>query len=302
LNSEVSKCQAHGHPLDEFHYPPGLNGSDLLLQNGSGLFHDPAEFQSYLPWELHGDNQSQLHPVTNVANLQSGCTSTSPSSFTQDLATGYAVYGAAYPAVDALEVNQEAGYYLDSVGANNSAMKAGFRTESESGNTNETGGITIGFENDRHEGSLPFQSFASYNGDTMDSQASRHTQDFWAPLMPTSVALSDAHLGAIPILVQPRPESSTATASMASTTHSAHPTLLQNSANGRFLCGQPGCNASFKRLADRARHIRHRHNRTPYFCPIPGCAKSHGNGFSRPDKVTEHLWRVHANLGFTKSS
>jgi len=178
----VSKCQAHGHPLDDFQYPPGFNGSGLLLQNGSGLFDDPAEFQSYLPWKLHGDNQSQLHPVANVANLQSGCASTSFSSFTQDLATGHAVYGTTYPAVDALEVNPEARYYLDSVGANNSTMKAGSRKESEFGNTNGSGGNTIGFENDRHEGSLPFQSFASYNGGTMDSQASRHTQDFCAPL------------------------------------------------------------------------------------------------------------------------
>lgn len=65
-------------------------------------------------------------------------------------------------------------------------------------------------------------------------------------------------------------------------------------------CAQ--CNRTFKRPSDLARHITNVHgvNQAVHLCPIPGCPKSQGTGYSRPDKVTEHLWKKHAALGYVK--
>jgi hypothetical protein len=68
-------------------------------------------------------------------------------------------------------------------------------------------------------------------------------------------------------------------------------------------CSYPTCNKTFKRDADRSRHEYSVHfkNSGLHLCPIVGCPKSYGKGYSRPDKITEHLWKKHANLGFTKA-
>jgi hypothetical protein len=70
-----------------------------------------------------------------------------------------------------------------------------------------------------------------------------------------------------------------------------------------ILCNYPTCVQTFKRDADRSRHEQSVHFKNPglHLCPIAGCPKSYGKGYSRPDKVTEHLWKKHANLGFTKA-
>jgi hypothetical protein len=62
------------------------------------------------------------------------------------------------------------------------------------------------------------------------------------------------------------------------------------------------CTSAFKRDADRIRHENSVHNNAPgaHLCPVVGCAKSHGRGFSRADKVTEHCWKQHGNLGYSK--
>lgn len=69
-----------------------------------------------------------------------------------------------------------------------------------------------------------------------------------------------------------------------------------------FACTQPGCQALFKRDTDRIRHEASKHgiNGMLHFCQIPGCPKSFGAGYTRKDKLTEHMWRKHADLGFTK--
>jgi len=69
----------------------------------------------------------------------------------------------------------------------------------------------------------------------------------------------------------------------------------------RIPCAQ-GCNKTFKRNYERVRHERSAHgiNQALHLCPIMGCPKSHGVGYSRADKVKEHLWKQHANLGYTK--
>jgi hypothetical protein len=69
-----------------------------------------------------------------------------------------------------------------------------------------------------------------------------------------------------------------------------------------FACTQPGCQAMFKRYTDRIRHEASKHgiNGMLYFCQIVGCPKSFGAGYTRKDKLTEHMWKKHANLGYVK--
>ncbi|PQE28408.1 Zinc finger 76 protein [Rutstroemia sp. NJR-2017a BBW] len=57
--------------------------------------------------------------------------------------------------------------------------------------------------------------------------------------------------------------------------------------------------------SDRSRHIASIHQRgsttqTTILCPVPGCRRSRGRGLSRPDKLTEHLRKVH-NIRNTQS-
>lgn len=60
-----------------------------------------------------------------------------------------------------------------------------------------------------------------------------------------------------------------------------------------FACTQPGCQAVFKRDADRIRHEASKHgiNGMLHFCQIVGCPKSLGAGYTRKDKLTEHMWK-----------
>jgi len=62
------------------------------------------------------------------------------------------------------------------------------------------------------------------------------------------------------------------------------------------------CTRTFKQDSDRVRHESSNHgiNRALHLCPVPGCPRSQGGGYSRADKVTEHLWKQHTNLGYTK--
>ncbi|KAL2075191.1 hypothetical protein VTL71DRAFT_133 [Oculimacula yallundae] len=74
--------------------------------------------------------------------------------------------------------------------------------------------------------------------------------------------------------------------------------------NGRSSqCSFPGCFKSFKRVSCRKRHEDTVHLGIPgtNLCPIRGCIKSQGGGWKRADKVTQHLWEKHANLGYTKA-
>jgi hypothetical protein len=72
-----------------------------------------------------------------------------------------------------------------------------------------------------------------------------------------------------------------------------------------YACSNGNCTKVFRRKSDHARHIRAVHgiNRVQYFCHVQGCPKSQGQGrgYSRDDKLTEHLWKKHRNLGYSKS-
>lgn len=68
------------------------------------------------------------------------------------------------------------------------------------------------------------------------------------------------------------------------------------------LCTQFPCPMSFKRHADRIRHEATVHgvNQVLHLCRIPGCSKGQGRGYSRADKLTEHMWKKHGNMGYVK--
>lgn len=74
------------------------------------------------------------------------------------------------------------------------------------------------------------------------------------------------------------------------------------SALTRIPCTHLTCTKTFKRDADRIRHESSLHtaNLGFHLCPVVGCVKSQGAGYCRADKVTEHLWKKHADLGYTK--
>ncbi len=75
--------------------------------------------------------------------------------------------------------------------------------------------------------------------------------------------------------------------------------------NTTFPCTHPSCTKTFRRIGDLKRHLAsvHRNPANPlYFCHIQGCNKSFGQGYTRADKLTEHMWRKHADLGYVKAT
>ncbi|KAJ8070394.1 hypothetical protein OCU04_000770 [Sclerotinia nivalis] len=95
----------------------------------------------------------------------------------------------------------------------------------------------------------------------------------------TIVPLSHANTAAIPNNQPP-------------TLSPAHPIT------GRYHCSYPACAQDFKRPGDRLRHISSVHqrgqmNQGKNLCPIVGCRRSYGKGLCRPDKVNDHLRKIH---------
>jgi hypothetical protein len=78
--------------------------------------------------------------------------------------------------------------------------------------------------------------------------------------------------------------------------------IQQQSVTDTIFCTQFPCPITFKRDTDRIRHEAAVHgiNKATYLCHVAGCNKSHGVGYTRKDKLTEHLWKKHADLGFVK--
>ncbi|TVY91585.1 hypothetical protein LAWI1_G007217 [Lachnellula willkommii] len=83
----------------------------------------------------------------------------------------------------------------------------------------------------------------------------------------------------------------------------AQPSSQPSNTQPVVQCTQPGCPATFRRHYERSRHEATAHGvkQGVHLCPVAGCSKSQGAGYSRADKVKEHLWKKHAGLGYTKS-
>lgn len=79
----------------------------------------------------------------------------------------------------------------------------------------------------------------------------------------------------------------------------SNPASIIHTTTARFSCTY--CMQTFARDQDRIRHEDSKHlNPGAHVCPIVGCPKNLGQGFSRADKLTEHMWKKHAALGYTK--
>ncbi|KAI9650676.1 hypothetical protein NHQ30_000698 [Ciborinia camelliae] len=75
---------------------------------------------------------------------------------------------------------------------------------------------------------------------------------------------------------------------------------------GRYPCSYPTCTQDFKRPGDRLRHITSVHQRGQAsqgrnLCPIVGCRRSYGRGLCRPDKVNDHLRKIHGLVRTTQA-
>ncbi|EMR89471.1 putative c2h2 transcription protein [Botrytis cinerea BcDW1] len=76
------------------------------------------------------------------------------------------------------------------------------------------------------------------------------------------------------------------------------PLITPHPITGRYPCSYPNCAQDFNRSSDRLRHISSVHQRGQTIqgknlCPIVGCRRSYGRGLCRPDKVNDHLRKVH---------
>jgi hypothetical protein len=72
----------------------------------------------------------------------------------------------------------------------------------------------------------------------------------------------------------------------------------------RTSCVYDGCLKTFTRTSDLDRHVLNVHNRVGHHCQVPACSNNKGNGYCRPDKLKEHMWKKHrlvADLSYTKA-
>ena len=76
----------------------------------------------------------------------------------------------------------------------------------------------------------------------------------------------------------------------------------------RFTCRKPNCTRSFGRKDDRHRHENTasvHNNQQHHFCSVAHCSRGniYGSsfaGYTRIDKLKEHMWKRHSDLGYTK--
>ena len=67
--------------------------------------------------------------------------------------------------------------------------------------------------------------------------------------------------------------------------------------NGKFHCHAPDCKAAFKSMADLKRHsAMHCTNPVMHSCEKPGCDRVGDNGFTRKDKLRDHLRQKHKGM------
>lgn len=79
--------------------------------------------------------------------------------------------------------------------------------------------------------------------------------------------------------------------------------LLSPSPTSSPTCHHPQCHGKiFGRRTDLIRHneTKHSGSKPRYDCTITGCHNNRNKGYSRPDKLQEHCWKHHSDLGFGK--
>ena len=64
---------------------------------------------------------------------------------------------------------------------------------------------------------------------------------------------------------------------------------------GAYTCREDHCSVKFKSWSDLTRHTTNRHclNPTKYPCEVPWCKRSGDNGFTRKDKLRDHVRNTH---------
>ena len=67
--------------------------------------------------------------------------------------------------------------------------------------------------------------------------------------------------------------------------------------NNKFRCDAPDCKAAFNSMADLKRHsAMHCTNPVMYSCDRPGCDRVGDNGFTRKDKLRDHIRQKHKGM------
>jgi hypothetical protein len=135
-----------------------------------------------------------------------------------------------------------------------------------------------------------FQSNIASNDAASSSQG--HNDNMIWDLSPPAASVNQSNLS---------PDSSLAASTSAPPP--PPPPAAATASDTRIPCTYPPCTKNFKRDYERIRYENSMHLNTQgtHLCPITGCSKSQGKGYSRSDKVTEHLWKKHGNLGYTKA-
>ena len=64
----------------------------------------------------------------------------------------------------------------------------------------------------------------------------------------------------------------------------------------RYVCLEANCDRTFSRPSDLDRHLKSRHYLPTFNCPVDDCDRKGGKGFSRKDKLRDHLRQKHRNI------
>lgn len=102
-----------------------------------------------------------------------------------------------------------------------------------------------------------------------------------------------------PVMVPPQHQQLAATPAPALPLVVASPPHI----GSRPQCSQLGCSRIVEGKYELARHEAtvHGTNQALHLCPVAECPKGFGfRGYSRADKLTEHMWMKHEDLGYTK--
>lgn len=119
-------------------------------------------------------------------------------------------------------------------------------------------------------------------------------------LAPFSVASMDHGMPDFMSLPKPTPDSISMLAPPIVAQVAGAPALLGTTHT--IPCRFPGCLLLFKGNHERNRHEDnvHLHIAGSHVCLVSRCKKNTDGGYKRADKLTEHMWKAHGDLGYAK--